>query len=97
MSKWVKIREIVPKYEKPGKLREYRLELLCYEIQEKVAYPQLCSRDLRIDLCLQIGIENSDKEWHRVYPNFINTSRPIRLHDLREEEKEIKEIRFGGG
>lgn len=94
LSKWTKIREIVPKYEKPGKLREYRMELLCYEINEKNLCPQL-SKDLRIDLCVQIGIENTDKEWHKVYPKILHTNNAIKLHD--EIEENYEEIRFGGG
>ena len=99
LSKWVNIREIVPKYEKPGKLREYRMELLCYEIKEKVTYPQLCSKDLRIDLCMQIGIENTDKEWHKIYPYINKGNEKIQLHSTKENERgfNINDIRFGGG
>ena len=99
LGKWTRIREIVPKYDKPGKLREYRLELLCFEIKEKTAYPTICNENLRIDLCTQIGIQNSDKEWHKVYPH-INRERPekIRLHDDNKNEcKKIMKEMFGGG
>lgn len=97
MRGYCKIREVVPKYDKPGKLREYRLELLCYEIKERTIYSEL-SKDLRIDLCVQIGIENSDKEWHKVYPDIgRNFKKPIQLHKKEEEGKEIEEIGFGGG
>lgn len=94
LAKWTTIREIVPKYEKPGKLREYRLELMCYEVKEKILYPQL-SKDLRVNLCVQVGIENTDKEWHKIYPNIIHNNNPINLHSEREEKYE--EINFGGG
>ncbi len=98
LSKWTEIREIVPKYEKPGKLREYRLELLCYEIKEKVAYPQLCSEDLRVDLCVQIGIENTDKEWHKIYPHINRRNDMIQLHSREElEEEQIDERKFVRG
>lgn len=94
LAKWTKVREIVPKYEKPGKLREYRLEVLCYEVKEKIIYPQL-SKDLRVDLCVQIGIENTDKEWYKIFPHILKTNKRIELHE--EEEEEIDEIQFGGG
>lgn len=100
LGKYAQIKEIVPKYDKPGKLREYRLELLCYEVQETRAYSEFCSEDLRVDLCVQVGVENSDIEWHKVYP-YINRKplKPIRLHEEREENKckQIMENRFGGG
>lgn len=100
LGKWVSIREIVPKYEKPGKLREYRLELKCYEIHETVPHTDLCSRDLRIDLCVQVGVEDSDIELHKIYP-YVNRTRmdKIQLHKSREENKckEIMKDRFGGG
>lgn len=89
MSKWTELREIVPKYEKPGKLREYRLEYLCYEIKEKELYSEICSEDLRVDLCVQIGIENTDKEWHKVYPYVNRRNKQIQLHS-REELEETK-------
>lgn len=93
---YCKIREVVPKYDKPGKLREYRLELLCYEIKERTSYSEL-SKDLRIDLCVQVGIENSDKEWHKIYPDIKRKMKPVKLHEKEKNEKEIKENGFGGG
>ena len=96
---WCKIREIVPKYEKPGRLREYRLELLCYEIKERVLYSDLCE-DIRVDLCVQVGIENTDKEWHKLYPDIgrLQKMKQIQLHDRREEDdKDLCRINFGGG
>ncbi len=96
MKGYTKINQIVPKYSKPGHLHEYRMELLCTEIKEKQLYPTLC-KDLRVDLCVQIGIENTDKEWHKVYPNIINThdNKPIQLHEQKYQDDD--EIGFGGG
>ena len=90
---WCKVREVVPKYEKPGHLREYRLELLCYEVHEKTMYSEL-SRDLRVDLCVQVGVEYSDKEWHKLYPNVNKRYKPIRLHEKIDKKKNYD---FGGG
>lgn len=90
---WCRVREVVPKYDKPGKLREYRMEIQCYEVKEKVGYPQL-SKDLRVDLCVQVGIENTDKEWHKVYPYINRKKEPIKLHE--KERKNMNEM-FGGG
>lgn len=93
LRKWCRIREIVPKYEKPGYLREYRLELLCYEVQEKRMYSEL-SEDLRVDLCVTVGIENCDKEWHKIYPYVNRSKETIRLHETIKDDEEIN---FGGG
>ena len=92
---WCRVKEIVPKYDKPGYLREYRMELLCYEIKERIGCPRL-SKDLRVDLCVQIGIENDDKEWHKVYPDVLRGIDKIKLHE-DDEENVCEEIMFGGG
>lgn len=92
---WCKIREVVPRYDKPGKLREYRMELLCYEVKEKILYSGL-SKDLRLDLCVQVGIENTDKEWHKLYPYVNRKTKPIRLHG-KEKGKKYEKRMFGGG
>lgn len=98
LSKWTELREIVPKYEKPGKLREYRMELLCYEIKEKELYSDICSENLRVDLCVQIGIENTDKEWHKVYPYINRKNRQIQLHSGEElEETKFEKTNFVRG
>lgn len=97
LSKYCKINQVVPRYEKPGHLREYTLELLTYEINEKTAYPSICSNDLRVDLCVQIGIENTDKEWHKVYPDILRKGELIQLHQKQNTHKKEDEIGFGGG
>ena len=71
------------------------MELLCFEVKEKIRYPQL-SKDLRVDLCVQVGIENTDKEWHKLYPYVNRKTKQIRLHE-KKREKEMKERIFGGG
>ena len=97
LSKYCKINQLIPKYEKPGHLRQYTLELLAYEIHEKTLYPSICSKDLRIDLCVQIGIENTDKEWHKVFPHINHNNKPIPIHKTKEGTQKYEEIPFGGG
>jgi hypothetical protein len=100
LGEWCSIRQVVPKYDQPGRLREYRMELLCYEIDEICNYDKGCGK-LKLDLCLQVGIKDTDKEFHKYYPNIGPKNKRIRLHKERERreeiEDEIERLTFGGG
>lgn len=89
IRKYCRIRNITPKYVEPGRLTEYRIELLCYEINEKNVSPDFNENAL---LSLRIKADiNGDYPIEKYYP-----VSKIRYNKIKKPVIE-DDFTFGGG
>lgn len=92
LSAYCTINRIIPRYTEPGRLSEYRLELLAYELDETREYQ---SHKYKLNLLIHADIMNKSKvAINKVYP-VMPPSKPLPYNI--KEEKIIDEDNFTGG